>query len=70
VRLYLVCIAANARNTLHTEIEGLSREAGFLEERHDERAETAVHMQTDVTPLGELTKCRDVVLTSIGEVHR
>lgn len=66
---YLVRVAADARHARHAEVEGLHRpETGLLDERHDEAAQAAVDVQTNVILLSERAECGDVVLVAVGEV--
>jgi hypothetical protein len=65
----LVGIAADARHTLNTEVEGLDREPSLLEERHDEAPEAAVDVQTNVLFLRKLAESDNVVLAPVREVH-
>jgi len=72
----LVGITADARHAANTEIEWRQFETavftlckpGLVEERDDERAETAVDMETDVVSRSQRTERNDVVLITIREV--
>jgi hypothetical protein len=65
----LVRVTADASDPLDAEVERSGWEAGLLKEGHDERAEAAINVQTDVVLLRKLTKRDDVVLAAVGEVH-
>ena len=61
-------ITTDTRNTLNAEVEGLDREASLLDEWHNEAAQAAVDMQTDLVLVRELAKGNDIVLAAIREV--
>jgi hypothetical protein len=63
-----VGVAADARYTLDTEVEGLRREARFLEEWHDEATKTTIHVEADLVFLCEFAECNNVVLASVRKV--
>ena len=67
---YLVRVATDRRHALYPEIESLDREAGGVEEGHDEAAQTAVDVQADLVLLGQLSESDDIVLTAIWEINR
>ena len=66
---YLVRVAADRGDALNPEVEKRGREAGGLEERHDEAAQAAVDVQANVVLRRELPEGDDVVLAAIWEVH-
>jgi hypothetical protein len=66
---YLVRIAADARYPLDTEVEWACREAGALEEGHDEATEATVNMHANVVFLRERAERYNVILVSVGEVN-
>ena len=63
-------ITTDTRDALDTKVEGFDREAGFLNERHDEAAQAAVDVKTDLVLVRELAKGNDIVLAAIREVDR
>ena len=65
-----MCIAADTGDTLDSEVERPYGEPGLLQERHDEAAQAAVDMQTDLVLVRELAKGNDIVLAAIREVDR
>lgn len=62
-------VAANGSDTLNPEVKRLYREACRLEEGHDEAAEAAVDVQTDIALLGQFSKCNNIVLAAVWEVN-
>jgi hypothetical protein len=66
---HLVCITADARHTLDTEIEWARGEAGALEEGHDKAAKATVNMHANVVFLRERAERYNVILVSVGEVN-
>lgn len=63
-------VAANRRNTFDSEIEWLDGEASRFKERHDEAAQAAINVQTNVIFLGKLAQRYDVILASVREIDR
>lgn len=63
-------VAANRRNTFDSEIEWLDGKASRFKERHDEAAQAAINVQTNVVFLGKLAQCYDIVLTPVREIDR
>lgn len=61
-------VAANAGYTLDSEVERLDREASFFQERHDEAAQAAIHMQTNFVLSGKFSESDNVVLVPVREV--
>lgn len=65
-----MCIAADSSNALDPEVERLRGESGCLQEGHDEAAQTAVHMQSDMVLCCQFSQCDDVILTAVREIDR
>ena len=61
-------VAADSGDTLYPEVKRFNRESGLFEEGHDEAAETAIDVQTDVVLLSQLSESDDVVLVAVWEV--
>ena len=66
---HLVCVAADRSDSLNSEVKGLHWEASRLQEWHDEAAEAAIDVQTDVVLLSQLAQGDDVVLAAVWEVY-
>ena len=65
----LVRVATDAGNTLHPKVKRLHRKSGLFEEWHDEAAQTAIDVETDLVLGRELAKRDNVVLAPVREVH-
>ncbi len=63
-----MCVAADGGDALDSKVKRLGVEPGLLEEGHNETAEAAVDVQSDVLALRELTERDDVVLAAVGEI--
>ena len=67
--IYLVRVTADASDPFDSEVEWLYRESGFLEEWHDEAAQTAVDVQAELVLRRELAKRDNVILAPVWEVY-
>ena len=80
-RTHLVCIATHARHPLHPKIKWLqlipdislcvhltTGKTSAFKEGNYERSKTAVNVETNVMPQGDLAEGYDVVLVAIREV--
>lgn len=70
LKAYLVRVAADGSDAVDSEVKWLNREACGLKEGHNEAAEAAINMETDVVLLRELAQRDDIVLAAIREVNR
>lgn len=62
-------VAADARHAADPEVERLERsESRLLDERHNERPQTAVNVHTDLVPVCQVAECDNVIGVTIGEV--
>lgn len=68
MQAHLVSVATNAGHTLDPEVERLDREASLFQERHDEAAEAAIHMQAYFVLGGKFSEGDNVVLVPVREV--
>jgi hypothetical protein len=59
-------IATDSSDPIYREIKRLdiTLKARLVEERHDERSQTTINMQTDICLLGKFTQSRDWVLVN------
>lgn len=61
-------IAADACHAFEPKIEDVAREAGLLEEWHDETSQAAVDVQPNIVPFGEHGQHGDVIHAAIWEI--
>ena len=61
-------VATNSGHTLYPKVERLRRVACCLEEWHDETAQAAIDVKSDVVLGGELAKRYNIVLASVWEI--
>ena len=66
--MYLVSVATDASDPLDPEVERLNRKSSFLEEWHDEAAQTAVDVQADLVLGRELAERDNVILAAVRKV--
>ena len=63
-------VAADARHTTDPEVEWLQRpQPRLLDERYDERPETAIDVEADVVAVCQVAEGDDVVGIAVGEVY-
>ena len=67
--MYLVSVATDAGDPLDPEVEWLHRKSGFLQEWHDEAAQTAVDVQAELVLGRKLAKRDNVILAPVWEVY-
>lgn len=65
---HFVCITADGCNAFNPEVKRFDWKAGLLKERHDEAAQAAIDMKSDIVLLRQLAQCDDIVLTAIWEI--
>ena len=64
-------VAADTRHAANAEVKRLERpQTCLLNERHNERPEAAIDVQSDIVTVCQVTECDDVVGVAVGEVYR